>query len=429
MEIGECDYEMGPLSTKSQTSMSDGDPPQHPGSLESAVIRVGEELVTRLNRLLAQVPGADSGPQRLATVLGIDKVLASRLLKAVRSPDAMSVMHRAPGPAPLRRVLQAVERHGVSRDDLAAAHSAVNRFEDLIRDGGGDRSSLEAILSAWVPDARREFELRRKQAAFRAMSQLKGVQVDAAAETAIFWPNENGTHIDVVWIKAMIGLAQLRPGAAIKYTTKRGVESPTERRPLTLDGEQVELFHSAMIGEFCSQPVPELTAKVVGETTHYLLDGLGLGNAVRLVTCEVNRAEIARYVPTSRGRRAWASAEIVIPAEFLQFDVLMHLDCYPGEHPDLRVYDTAALGPADRNDPTRDIDQFDLLDSVTQLGVGISRFGSGEVPSYRRILEHVCGKLGFDGSKLRGYRVASAYPIYGAQFALSFRTTDPPVPN
>ncbi|MBS0191047.1 MAG: hypothetical protein JSR52_07820 [Planctomycetes bacterium] len=395
-------------------------------ALDVRIMRTGDELMEGLSKVLRYVPGNDAGPQRLADELGVDTVLASRLLKAVRSPDSMSLIHRAPGPEPLRRVLKASAKHGVPPDVLAAAHQAVDAFENLIDSAAGDRSSLEAILSAWVPEARREFELRRKQAAFRAISQLKGVQANVFAETAIFTPSADGQHCDVVWIKAVAGLSRLRPAAVVKFTSKRGVESPNQRLPVTLSGEPIDSVQNAVVPEFCTSPTPALTAQVVGEQTHYLLENVQLGDSVQLMTCEVNHSEIARYVPASRGRRAWASSDLVIPAQRFQFDLIVHQDLFPGEHPDLRVYDTAVRGTADRNDPARDIDQFDLLESVEHLGSGLARFASSDVPRYRQMLEHILTRIGCDASALRGYRVASDYPIYGSQYTMSFRTTDPP---
>src|SRR5262249_40567059 len=157
-----------------------------------------------------------------------------------------------------------------------------------------------------------EFELRRKQAAFRAMSQLKGSQADVFAEAAIFWPSEDDQHVDVVWLKVVTGLMGLRPGVTIKFTSKRGVESPGDRRPRTLAGDRGDAVKNTVTPQFCSKPTPELVAKVHGEQTHYLLEHVQWGEPVELVVCEVNRAEIARYVPSSLGRRAWASSDITI---------------------------------------------------------------------------------------------------------------------
>lgn len=412
------------------TELNSGPEPREPRepreALEVRISRTGNQLLSSLARVLAHVPGSEAGPLRLAAALGVDKVLASRLLKAVRSPDAVTIMHRAPGPEPLRRVLRASERYAVPVADMHAACAAVDAFENLIRTGTGDRSGLEAVLSAWAPDARRDFELRRKQAAFRAVSQLKGMQTDVFAEAAIFWPSADGKNIDVVWMKSVTGLTALRPGVTIKLTSKRGIEAPAGRHPMTLTGEPVESVKNTVIPQFCSEPTPELIARVVGESTHYLLERARLGEPMELLLCEVNRAELPRYVPLKLGRRAWASNDISLPAQRCQFDLLIHPDLYPGEHPDLRVYDTAILGLADRNDSARDIDQFDLLETVDNLGVGVTRFGSSDVPRYREVLDYICQQLNYDGSILRGYRVASSYPIYGSQYAMSIRTTEPP---
>lgn len=403
-------------------------PARAPESIEVRITQAGDALLRGLGRVIERVPGSEAGPQKLAGQLGVDKVLASRLLKALRSADPMAVVHRTPGPEPLRRVLAASERLGVPADLLAEAHAAVDRYEELIRTEVGDRSALEAILSAWVPEARREFELRRKQAAYRAMSQLKGVEAQVYAEAAIFWPSADGQQVDVVWIKAVMGLHRLRPGVPVHFTSQRRVEGRGGRRPTNLAGEPVDSVQGAVVTEFSTHPVPRLRAQIAGEATHYLLDepGFGSGSAVDLVTCEVNRSEIPRYLAASKGRRAWASSDVNIPARTSQFDLLIHEDLYPGEHPDLRVYDTTIRGQADVNDPTRDIDRYDLLETVDPLGLGVGRFGSSVVPRYRALLTHACETLGFAGERLRGYRVLSEYPIYGSQFALTLRTTDPP---
>lgn len=396
--------------------------------LERRINDAGEALLTGFVRVLDQIPGGDSGPQRLAKELGIDKVLASRMLKAVRAPDAMSVVHRVPGPEPMRRVIKASSKLGVNPDDIKQAGQAIDHFETLIRTEIGDRSALEAILSAWVPEARREFELRRKQSAFRAMSQLKGAQAQVYAEAAIFWPSSDGEHLDIVWIKSVIGLQRLRPGMRVKFTSQRKVEDGSERQTYTLAGEPVDGFDSATLADYCSSPAPKLQVQHAGESMHYLLEpgGFGAHSAIDLVTCEVNRAEMPRYIPRSRGRKAWASSDINIPSRRMQFDVLLHKDLYTDAYPELRIYDTTIGGQADINDPSRDVDQLELLESIENLGSGLDRFGSSHVPRYRAMLGEVCQTLGFDPSILRGYRVSSDYPIYGSQFAMLFATQDPP---
>ncbi len=402
--------------------------PQTMGTLEIRINAAGEDLLKGLTSVLGQIPATDAGPQQLAKELGIDKVLASRILKALRAPDPMSVVHRVPGPEPMRRLLKATSKLGVNPQDLIDANSAVDRFESLIRSEIGDRSALDAILSAWVPEARREFELRRKQAAFRAMSQLKGAQADVYAEAAIFYPSADNEHIDIVWIKAVIGLHRLRPGVVVKFTSHRQIEDQSRRKTYTLAGDPVDSVSSATLEGYCSTPTPALDVHHAGELMHYTLQEncFGASSSIDLVTCEVNRAEIPRYIPDERQRKAWASSDINIPSKRMQFDVLVHKDLYNRSFPELRIYDTTINGQADINDPARDVDQLDLLESIENLGEGLSRFGSSLVPNYRKMIDEVCSTLSFDPSMMRGYRCTADYPIYGSQTAMIFSTQDRP---
>ncbi len=397
-------------------------------TLEVRIHTAGDELQSGFIKVLNQISSGDSGPQRLAKELGVDKVLASRILKAVRAPDPMSVIHRVPGPEPMRRLLKASSKLGVNPDDVRFANGAIDRYESLIRSEIGDRSALETILSAWVPEARREFELRRKQAAFRAMSQLKGAQADVYSEAAIFYPSADGEHIDIVWIKAVIGLHRLRPRVRVKFTSRRQVEDQTGRKTYTLDGQPVDGLSSAALHAYSSTPTPELDIQHAGETMHYLLkdDSFGVSSSIDLVTCEVNRGEIPRYIPDDRHRKAWASSDINIPSRRMHFDIFVHQDLYTRSFPELLIYDTTINGQADINDPSREVDQLDLLESIESLGAGLDRFGSSHVPNYRTMLSEVCDKLGYDGSTLRGYRCISDYPIYGSQYAMTFQTQDKP---
>ena len=397
------------------------------GSLEVQINAAGEDLLSGLVRVLGQIPGGDSGPQQLAKELGIDKVLASRILKAVRAPDPMCVVHRVPGPEPMRRLLKASSKLGVNPADLVTAHSAVDRFETLIRTEVGDRSALDAILSTWVPEARREFELRRKQTAFRAMSQLKGAQADVYAEAVIFYPSKTDPdQLDIIWIKSVIGLHRLRPGVKVKFTSRRQVEHREKRITTTLDGSPMDGLASATLKSYCSSPTPELDIHHAGESIHYLLneDSFGASSSINLVTCDVNLAEIPRFIPKERNRKAWAASDVDIPSRQLQFDIFVHKDLYTQAFPELRIYDTAITGQADINDPSRDVDQFDLLESIEHLGVGLNRFGSSTVPNYRQLLDEVSTTLGYDTESLRGYRCTSDYPIYGSQYSMVFPTQD-----
>ncbi|HMQ14819.1 MAG TPA: hypothetical protein PKC49_02490 [Phycisphaerae bacterium] len=354
-------------------------------------------------------------------------MLASRTLRAVAHRDPFAILYAAPGPEPLRRLVRMLEKRGVEPAIIAQAMAAVDELERVTRDEAGDRSALEALLSAWLPEARAEFELRRKQAAFRAISELRGVSVDTDLATVLLHPSSDGVHDDVVWLFGKLGLRRLRAGSSVKFATRRLTSSEPPRRPQTLDGASVSGFDGLRLNEFCSAPLPPLDVQQAGEVVHYTLGDIGIGpkSAVDLVFAEVNRAELPRRLASDPGRKRHVFAEVATPTRLLIFDVLVARGVFPGE-PALYVYDTAFDGIANVNDAARDIDRLDTCESVLPLGQGIAKCRAAELPRYVELLRHVCERLDWNPDGFRGYRCRIEYPLYGTQVVMAF---DPPSPT
>lgn len=409
--------------------------------LEAEILGVGAALGRAIGELVAAVgvggTGAGGaggpGPVALGRALGVDKVLASRVLKALRRPDPAATLFFMPGPEPLRVLVKAAERRGVDGAAAERAAAAIADYQRLIDVQVGDRSLLDSILSAWIPEARAEFELRRKQAAFKAMSQLRGVQADAVLATCIVAPSADPALMDVVWVHGLTGLHRVRPGAVVKLASRRMSPEPGERRAQTLAGERVGADAPPLAREFCSEPTPPVEVRRAGDSLFYTLGGEGFGaaSAVDVVFVEINRAEMKRRPAPRPGdapgeaRGAYFFAEVSAPAKALQLDMVVHRALFPGQDPRLVVHDTAFDGVADVFDRRRDLDRLDLLETVTPLGTGLSRVRSGAVARYPELLARALAALGWGGAgggggpeEFRAYRCAVEYPLYGSQVSM-----------
>jgi hypothetical protein len=235
-------------------------------------------------------------------------------------------------------------------------------------------------------------------------------------------PAADGEHIDIVWVNQLQGLHRVRPGVTVKLSSRRLSTGPTVRHPRTLAGEVITGTTSPMVEEFCSTPRPKLEVRQVGETVFYLLgeEEYGGDSAVDLVFAEVNRAELSRYVPAGSNRKAYFFAEVTTPAQVLQFDLLVHEDLYPGQDAVLRLYDASFEGVANPNDPARDMDLLDMMESIVPLGRGQRCFRSAELARYSELVAHVISSTGLDGERMRGYRCRIDYPLYGSQVVMMF---------
>ena len=341
----------------------------------------------------------------------------------------MAVLYLSPGPDPLRRLITAAKKAKVDQAIIASATDAIKGFDSLIRNDIGDRSALDAIVSAWLPEARAEFELRRKQAAYRAMSQLMGSAININLATAILRPSSDGEHLDLVWLFGLMGVQRLRPGSTVRFASRRMAhEDEPPRKQQTLDGESVDGFADLRLDEFCSTPPAELEICPAGEVVHYILSSREYGprSAVDLTFAELNRKEITHFPPVGSRRKRYFAAEMTAPSKILVFDVLLHEDVMPGQDPSLIIYDTSFEGTANVNDRSRDINRLDLCETIQHLGKGISRFRTSDVPRYLELLQYTCDRLGWEGDKFRGYRCRIEYPIYGSQVTMAFDAVTPP---
>jgi hypothetical protein len=135
-----------------------------------------------------------------------------------------------------------------------------------------------------------------------------------------------------------------------------------------------------------------------------------------------------RFVPAGSGRKAFVFAEVGSPVKSLLFDVFLHEDVYPGADAALSIYDTVLEGVASVNDRSRDIDRFDLAETVQPLGRGVAKARAAEVFHSFDVLRHVYATTGWEGEQFRGYRCRIEYPVYGSQVAMSFEAPPPPPP-
>lgn len=391
-------------------------------STETCIHNVGQILSATIRAVTDAIPGTPHGPVEVARRLKIDKVLASRVLKAANHRNPIATLYDIPGPEPLKRFIRAARKRGVANTLVEDANQAVSSFEELIRQEAGDLSALDVILSAWLPEARAKFALRRKQAAFRALGQLKGVEVNLSCQTAIIHPSDDGEHLDIVWLFGLMGLKRLRPGSPVKFTSRRLVREDSARLPRTLTGETVEGLDGLRLSQFCSLPPPTLVVRHVGDVVHYTLgdSGFGLRSACDMVFAEVNLNEMPRYIRSDQPRKRHVFVEISVPIKLLVFDALVHRDVFRGHDPSLVIYDTACEGVADPNDPVRDIDRLDTSESIQNLGWGIDSFRSRDEPRYADILQHAWNSLGWNADDFRGYRCRIDYPLYGSQVVITW---------
>ncbi len=396
-------------------------------SISERVASVGRLLASAGQSFLSSLPTPVRTSSDLVKAAGVNKDVASRFLMALGKHDPLAVVYYMPGVEGLRRLSRAARPPAAPAFDEAIA-----AFERLLEDDLGGRHALDAIASAWLPEARERFEAASRQMAFRAAANLRGVECQAEITTTIIPPGDNPERFDAVSVSAIMGVRRLRPAVPLTIATFATLGDPASSPHLTLDGRPfpadhppVELLHGYGRGD-----PPPLRAARFGDCTAFQVVGDALGAGAE------GDAVFGHYVPASFRRRAKKPGDAIsllhiieVPAQRLIMDALVHPDVWPGRDPELSFFNTTIRGYALPDDPSRAADRMDFVDTVRRIGAGVDCCRIAEMPRYVDLLRHACELRGWDPSCFRVYRLDTRYPVSGVQYVVSFRQDDPPAPD
>ena len=385
-------------------------------TLDGRLRAVGADLGRTLSALLAAVPGSPHRPGQLAANLGVNRAVASRVLGATAQRDALEVLHRIPGPEPLRRLVRSATRKGAPTDLAAEADAAIAAFDALIRNEAGTRSALDAMIASNLPGARDRFELASKYSVYKGLSQLKGVQAEHWLGVAVVLPSPTDElKHDLTWLTGSVAMQRLRPGVTVRFSYRH-------RRQGVPGDDQVPPLSVVSLDDFCVNPPARLETRTSGAMIRYTLpdDLLGPHEVVDMFVVDHHPAAINRYAKDAPRHSTSLFVEPAIPVGSLVFDAILHEEVFAGSDPKLLVYDTGYDGIANVNDEARDIDRVDVNESIEFLGHDMRRFGASEIPRYSEMLMHLADRFGWDPARFRGYRTRIRYPVYGWQVCLAF---------
>jgi hypothetical protein len=389
--------------------------PSPAATLLERIREVGGRIRHPLLRLLEELGGAPPRPARLIRATGLDKSLASRLVRAVRSESENEFLHLVPSPTGLR-IFAGSARRLADRATVEALESAIDRFQQLLDATPGGRDAIEALISESSPGVRERREHVAKQATFKSMSFLLGHFCETLATSLFLVPSPNERTVDGIEVQQRIGLQRLRPSAPLALLS---VLTPPEDEPPggstwieTLDGGLGTFApRDFLIPEFSSQPLPELEVLVSGATTTFLLTG---DARVTMPT----RLTSAFRIRDGWSRQSSGSLQPVrgyvlhMPCRTVVRNVFVAEDLFPGGTPRIAFRLPAPGGyQFEGDDDRRHPGTIDLSAPIEQLSSGARAFEVPGIPETRDTLLHVLERAGHAGTRFRGWRCTLAYPI------------------
>jgi hypothetical protein len=379
--------------------------------------QVAQRLRETLGPVVQSCVGVSSRPATLARALDIDRTLAARTLRALRSTESSQFLHEIPAPGGLRIFLHAAAEHGVPKGLIEAAAGAVQLFERLIDEFPGGRVALDAALGGVNAEIRARSARGASQAIHRSMTSLLGYQADVMLATAIIQPSADGKALDTAYILGKCGARRLRASSPITVFGWRGDAPgtlPEQYRIETIDGlHQPELGSAYLLHDYCTRPTPPLSLFQSNDLYLYTLAESipRVNDPVTLIGAQVVRNAGPRY-QTEDTRFHWETHTPRFPCKVLLADVFVRDDAISDRVPTLTTtLHSIATGAPRPDAPAFHLDDVSIDTSLQLLGSGISKTASSDIPSYTSLLGTVFGRLGWDADRFRGYRCRLQYPV------------------
>lgn len=388
-------------------------------------------VLGQLQVALADLLRTADEPTRTASeverAFGVDYKLAWQVHRLATIKNPLAAGSNVPARVSIQKLLSAATRGGSPRAAVEGVKSAFNAFERMLEEEAADRAELDSMLAAYVPETREKYELEAKRAAFKGLSQVKGVTLDAQVGAFLLVPSKDGAKVDRVTFSAYVGLRRLREQAAIGFGTVSATTPGSAVR--TLDGHEPDGLHSILLSQFCSQPVPSFEVSRYETQTRYSVSGshVGLRSAVNLVMAELRPGAMTRY--REPGGRTMSGIMNLpdMPMKRQTTDIFLHADVYQESLPQFAAYDTVPRGMATAlDDPARADDRIHFEETIRPIIGGIERAGLAHLPRYVEMLNHVCERLGWSARDFRGFRLDVQYPVYGGQYMVGFNLPEPP---
>lgn len=381
------------------------------------------ELASRISvsfvALVESVSRPGDGPTAISRLLGLNRVPISRLLSAVRRDAGVEILTMLPGPETLRAIVAACGSVGGSGDLVADATEAVEDFDALIRTYG-TRTAFDATMSVREAGALERFEQAGRYQVYRGMSQVLGVEAEMWLSSMILTPTPGrDVSLDVTAVHGALGMRRLRPDVTVSFTygaPHEAVGVPGGSFDLALD---LSSFYTL-------EPAPLRSRERDGNVVHeFRPEPLGKGAVFDMLAGVHAPAHSKRYRDERRTRRGVAVIPD-IPVAVMVVDLFVGEGVFPGLDPRLYLYNTVARGPADVEDPSRLHDRVPVPVEPEPIEGGGARAALDRLPRYNEMLAQVCSRIGYDHTRLRGWRLRVPYPLYGFQWVLAFEAPEAP---
>jgi len=396
-----------------------------------------DAIKTASERLIESAVAVNGGQpirsaSQLKRTLGVPLTLAWRIYRIATARDVLTEASTVPGSRAVRGLVKAAEDRGIRPEPLDALSESVRRFEEVVRDNAGDRETFNAIVSEMGSEIQSDPHLQARKDAYRANSQIHGVQLCTRLLACIVHPSSD-SHADVVSIAGVVGLSRLHGDARFPFWASAAMNGEHDVAGLASPLCPTDSQHpgSTLLADFCSRPLPTMHSRV-SRDGHLITElsplDLGHRHAATAFTSERYSAVTSR-TRTENEPHFSTELRVFSPTRVGIIDVIIADSTYGRDLP----VPTAALAFHSRglylnySDLGGPDARILCRPSVLYLGTGASAVAGPDVPRYPEMFEYVCSRVGWNTSSFHVFRCRVEYPALASSIVAGFDLPNGPI--
>ena len=386
------------------------------GDLRPRIEATGRELRRAITTVLEAVAGPSPRPTRVSRAIGLDKSLASRLVRAVQSTSDLDLMHLVPSPGGLH-IFADLATRTADPASISNLLMATERFEELLDAVPGGRASIDAQISESSHVALAKREHIAKQASYKSMSFLLGHFCDVLTTTLFLVPSANGKRVDGIEIHRRVGLRRMRPSTPLALLSIAGdKDDAMQENAITFDTLEGERGSSDPTGfllpGFSTQPIPELEVIRDGQMITLVLAGNPSLHTVPQLT---SAFRVRNGWPLTPPALDYMLRGYVLhtPCQQVVRDVYIAESLFPDAVPQVSFVlpgARAVIRPPREGGP-RHFAEVELTSSIEQLPFGPQSHNIPGVVNHGAVVRHVLDRTGHSLTRFRGWRCTMTYPV------------------
>lgn len=377
----------------------------HSSSPESRLRAVGDELVRSLREMLASIPNSPRTPTRLASHLSMSRVILSRVLGSLATPDVLESLQRIPGPESLRAAVAGARAAGANPASSARSLAAIDAFASLIRADYGTRASLNTAIGVLQPSLRAQSEASSRYQIHKGMRDVIGIGAEAWVLTAMVVPSpELRGEIDILRIEGALGIERSNPRANI-HLCARG-----DRAPTAIDA-------ALAMDTFCPHRPARTERITVGDMHLERLAGSHTGRSHLTDLLKASRERTARAGEGVIGRRGLRLGTMPdVPVRALLIDLLVPDGLHTDRGAVVTGHGRRSYDEALTQRPELAAELADATFAMDRAADESSWSTWPEWPQQSLLLDAMTRHLGLEGGRFTHHRFRLAHPIPGYRF-------------